>query len=877
VGVEVDGGPLALRPYQADAVQAIVAGLRDGGRGQLEVACGAGKTLIACAAAHALIPGDGVTVVLTPSIALVAQILREWARAAEVPGRVLAVCSDDTVLPSPASHAPTREHPMPAHPTPEDPTLHDSGDAPVRAEQLPARVSTDPVVIADWLAGGGRRRVVGTYLSADRIAAALLKSDLEADLLICDEAHHLAGYPGRMTHVLDQGRFPARRRLFMTATRRTEAPLLTDTAGQPTGAARIADAGAGAELVSMDDEAQFGPVLYAYTFGRAIAEEVLDDYRLLVVGMSSAEARSLLAEQRYAHTVGAGGPELRMVVAQAALAQATRRYGLRRVLAYLPRIADAAEFARTLPATVRMLPDPPVGELASRYVSGEMPVRQRETILDALRRPPQGGWAVVANARCLTEGVDLPAVDGILFTNPKRSTVDIVQAIGRALRRGGSTQGVSTIIVPIVIPDTTDPAAHNTSHDGGRDGGQNRAGGEVGDLDPGDFEALWQVARALRAHDEGFAAALDARRGQDWPGTTTLPPKTTVMVPEHTAAQFVAQLSLLLVRQTTSLWAEGIGAARAYHREHGHLHPPSTLVYREFPLGKWLVSRRAERRGGLLPATRVAALDELGMRWTPSRSEVWAERHRLLAAWIADNGRDVPRELVVDGIKLGAWLTDQRQRRRAGHLEHERVAALDELGIAWDPTEQGLVQGVAALREFVATHGHTRVPMNYVAGNGIRLQAWVAARRLRYRQGRLSDEQIQTLQQLGLTWSGRDELWDRIITDLRTYRDTHPDTDIPPGYRTDSIADLHAWLQRQLRQHRRGQLPRHRADDLRNLGIDLPNPQPDPPPDSAPHPDTKADPHLQAASPSHSPRHSARTTDGPADGQAPSDTDSGTA
>ena len=133
---------------------------------------------------------------------------------------------------------------------------------------------------------------------------------------------------------------------------------------------------------------------------------------------------------------------LRMAAAQAALAMTAARFGLRRALAFLPRIGQARQFARTLPATLGLLPagTRPDGPVSAGHVHGGMTSAQRELVLDRLRHPPEGGWAVVANARCLGEGVDVPAIDSVLFAAPKESVIDIMQIAGRALRPHGDAR-----------------------------------------------------------------------------------------------------------------------------------------------------------------------------------------------------------------------------------------------------------------------------------------------------------------------------------------------------------------------------------------------------------------------------------------------------
>ncbi|WP_199550272.1 DEAD/DEAH box helicase [Streptomyces sp. N35] len=553
-----DQAGLTLRPYQQEAVTAIARGLAEAGaRGQLRAACGSGKTLIAQLVAQRLVR-SGTVAVLVPSLALVAQTLTSWRRhhVGGQPLRALAVCSDDTVA-----------------------------DAPAHLDDLVALssgpVTTEVPVIAEWLSGqpaGQPSLIVGTYASADKLAAAVRSHGRPLDLLIADEAHHLAGPTDAATaKVVDSARLPARRRLYMTATPRLNEGTDHNGAGWHT----------------MDDQTVFGPVLYDYPFARAIAEGYLEDYRVVVVGIADAQARNLLTDPDAHYTDHPGGPSLHTIVAQAALAKAREQFTLRRALTFHHYVTDAHEFASTLPATLARLGS--TTGLTTAHINGQMDHRQREQILHQLREVPADGWSVVSNVRCLGEGVDVPAVDGVLFAHPKRSTVDIVQAVGRALRRHPDTPGPSTIIIPIVVPAEQ---------------------GEIGDLDPKDYATIWHVLRALRAHDEPLGTALNHQRSHNPAATPRLPEKITIVLPPGTSTHFLDQLTLLTVRQTTSPWWEGYTRATSYHTEYGHLGVPDDYRTEDgFHLGSWIGDQRKAYRKGVLAQERIAALEALDIVW----------------------------------------------------------------------------------------------------------------------------------------------------------------------------------------------------------------------------------------------------------------------
>ncbi|WP_406011722.1 Helicase associated domain protein [Streptomyces sp. NBC_00984] len=335
------------------------------------------------------------------------------------------------------------------------------------------------------------------------------------------------------------------------------------------------------------------PVLYDYPFGRGIAEGYLTDYRLYVVGIRESEARALFTDPDREYVEGPGAPSLQTLVAQAALIRAAQHHGVRRAVTFHHRVADAAEFARTLPAAVRRLaPRLPVPDTA--HVHGGMDHGLRDKIFGSLRNPHPGTWSTISNARCLGEGTDIPAIDAVLFAHPKTSGVDIVRAVGRALRPHLDAPGESTETVPITVPEED---------------------GEIGDLDAGAYTTLWQIVRALRAHDEPLGIALDTSRAHlhstDDP---SLPAKITVELPAGTADRLLAQVRLLMVRQVTSPWWEGYGHATTYREQHDDLDIPADHVTDNgHRLGQWIRNARHHLRRGWMSADRITALDRLGM------------------------------------------------------------------------------------------------------------------------------------------------------------------------------------------------------------------------------------------------------------------------
>ncbi|MEU0991243.1 Helicase associated domain protein [Streptomyces sp. NPDC005953] len=759
------GGPLVLRPYQATIVRSVVDGLGPGGLGQVRMACGSGKTIVAQRAAEGLLPEGGTVAVLVPSLALAAQTLASWSAHPQTEFETLVVCSDDTVA-----------------------------DTAVRAADLPVPVTTDTDTITAWLARTparpGLRLVLCTYRSAPRLGDAVQATG-PLDLVIMDEAHHLAGrLDSVISALLAPHRLPAVRRLFMTATPREDLRIALDDTSLP--------------MVGMDDPSVFGPVLGSYTFAQGIAEGYLEDYRLVVIGIRDSEARRLLGDTSAEYVDEVGAPSLQTIAAQVALARAREQFGTQRVLTFHPRVEAAAEFARSLGRNLdRIAPGASTG-LYAAHVHGEMDHRLRGRVLRHLERT-DSGWTVISSARVLGEGVDLPSVDAVLFGHPKRSAVDITQAVGRALRKHPDTPGPSTIIVPLVVPDED---------------------GEIGDLDAGSYETLWQVVRALRAHDDDLGSALDHRRYHGPSYNPSLPDKITIMLPPGSSQDLLTDIRLLLVRQTTSPWWEGYNAAADYFEQEGNLGVAADhRTAGGFRLGAWIAQRRYEQRLGRLNPERIAALDTIGMVWDPA-GDAFAANLQAATAYHAQHGdlRFPPTHQTPTGVRLGVWLSKQRGFKAAGTLSPERQAALDALDSGWalSPVEEKWHTGLREAHLYQGAHGALDVHRDHVTATGHPLGQWLRTQRGRHRKGELPADRVAALDELGMVWDLEEHRWQQSYNAAVRYHATAGNLDVPHGHVTPCGVKLGAWLLHQRQLHsgvKKGGISPERTTALDALGM----------------------------------------------------------
>ncbi|WP_097886429.1 DEAD/DEAH box helicase [Streptomyces sp. st140] len=718
---QANPGGITLRPHQVEAVDRIVSGLSlpasgtmpaGGLRGQVHMATGTGKTITAAMAALKLCP-TGMIGVLVPTLDLLTQTIEAWRRAGHH-GPAVAVCSLGA-----------------------DPLL----------EALGVRCTTNPTQLALW-ASQGPLLVFATYASLagqglvddqddtpDAAAPGVLEQALRGsygqkmapfDLVVIDEAHRTSGDGSKAwAGIHDQKRFPAARRLYMTATPRLweAAPRTTDgeeTNGDEPGAADAPDGGAvlGGRLVaSMDDVELYGPVLHETGLMEAVERGILARFEVDVLEIRDPapieEDASL--EERRGH---------RLAALQAALLKHADESGVRSYMTFHSRTLDAMSFARAMPETAARLHagDPAAypARVGSEWLSGEHPATHRR---DVLTRYAEGldadGWVCelgfLASCRVLGEGVDIRGTRGVgavVFADTRSSPVEIVQIIGRALRQEPGNGKVSRIIVPVFLEPGEDPGDMMASSS---------------------YRGLVAILQGLRAHDDRVIERMAL------PTTTTRGQITSVLALDPQQQTPADQQD----DQDDEQHGKGDGqeqdderetAAAGTEDDGGHeqdtddedqgdeddgaapgIAPVTTPLLR-FSLP------RDPQAVALFLRTRVLRPD----------SEVWLTGYNTLRGWVQEHGHaQVPSEATVksgdDGgtYGLGTWVSEQRRAFKAGTLKAWRVDLLNEVGMVWSVGDAGFWKNLGAARSYYAAHSTLACPRNAV-WDGVPLGQWVS-------------------------------------------------------------------------------------------------------------------------------------------------------
>ena len=419
----------------------------------------------------------------------------------------------------------------------------------------------------------------------------------------------------------------------------------------------------------MDDTEVYGEVARKLPFSEAIKKNLLTDYEIFVVGVDDADIADAIRERAFLKIDSSeiNGEEL---AAHIAIHRAMKKRGTRRMITFHSRIKQAQTFSKNVPLVKdwlrknRRLHAPKVWAEA---VWGKIPVDRREKVLERFDHMDDEECGIVSNARCLGEGVDVPTIDGISFVQPKRSPIDIVQAVGLAIRKSKKKEGTSTIILPVPILGTTDP---------------------TDTIESSAFETVWRVLEALRAHDDVLAESLDelrTRLGERRGGKIRLP-KLTLDLPRSVRVEFNDAIQLQVLEHSTESFWEGLGYLKAYKTEHGDCRVPRRFTTEDgFKLGSWVGGRRSQYKNEQLPSDRIDALNELGFIWDPNEDDYQRELG-YLKAYKAEHGDcRVPASFTTeDGFKLGSWVSGSRSAYKNERLTQDRIDALNALGFIRD-------------------------------------------------------------------------------------------------------------------------------------------------------------------------------------------------
>ncbi len=467
------------RPHQEEAVDEAINGFENNDRGKLIMACGTGKTLTALRLCEKYAP-KGRILFLAPSIGLIAQSLRDWTADAFEPFNAFAVCSDVKI---------------------------GKNDEDIRVHELayPATTNAERLLKAVNAAQNGKMTVIfSTYQSIQVVADAQKQGIGPFDIIICDEAHRTTGATllneadSEFVKVHDNDVIKAKKRLYMTATPRIYTETVKKKANE-----------ASATLFSMDDENVYGSEFYKISFKEAVDGGLLSDYKVMITIVNENEMADLankynlteneaitteLATKIIGSWKALSGKELYSIDDKGMERINNKR--MKRAVAFSRTIKDSKDIADIFKKVVKLHENSEknIGIDDIKHVDGSMNIMTRQKELSWLKEDEKKGECrILSNVKCLSEGIDVPALDAVIFYDKKESIMDIVQSVGRVMRKS-KEKDYGYIILPVSIPNQE----VNDYND-------------YIDKNPR-FREIWKVLKALRSHDESLADEAEFRR-----------------------------------------------------------------------------------------------------------------------------------------------------------------------------------------------------------------------------------------------------------------------------------------------------------------------------------------------------------------------------
>jgi superfamily II DNA or RNA helicase len=743
------------RDYQLEALARITDTLAKSDRAHVVMASGTGKTLVSLWAVEALKPKT--VLVLLPSLTLLQQTLDEWSRHNNLGNdfTYLCVCSDPTV------------------------TARDVND-PVRLDprDLEFRVDTSPDEVRRFIERdvADVKVVFSTYQSS-KIVSEGVRGLAPLDVAIFDEAHKTTGPQGGMfAHSLKDENIRIRKRLFFTATPRHYDIHHRDKEGD-------------FRVISMDDEAIYGPRAYTLTFGSAARQGIICNYKVVISVVDGQEVNAFALK----HGITLVDGDLiaaRWVANQIAVERAVGKTEAKRAITFHSRVSSAKEFSTDGTRGIRQF----LPAFVIFHVNGDQKSSERKQRIRAFRDANQG---LITNARCLTEGIDVPAVDMVAFIDPRHSRIDIAQATGRAMRKPhGSNKEVGYVVIPLFL---------------------DRRSGETLDeaLARSDFADVADVLNAMQEQDDDLIQIIrelkEAKGRGEIFDPRRLSEKIEVIGPSIELSTLRTNICAEVVDRIGESWDEMFGRLLRFRDTNGHCRV--TRTHGDKKLAKWVGHQRNFANKETLSNSRKRRLDEIGFDWDPQAAD-WEEGFRYLAMYKEreDHCR-VPDVHEENGFRLGQWVRVQRSNRET--MPALRLQRLDGIGFVWNALDATWQEALRLLTMYKEREGNCLVPVRHKE-NGFPLGYWVVNRR--QNRENLLPLQQQQLDELEFVWEVPDAAWEEGFRRLTLYKGREGHCRVPPQHVDNGFA-LGSWVDRQRQNLKRLSLSKERRQRLDEIGF----------------------------------------------------------
>lgn len=746
-------------PYQVEALANIRSHLESHNRGSVVMACGTGKTLVALWAVEQSRAKN--ILVLLPSLTLLQQTLSEWS-AHNSWGKdfsYLCVCSDPQVD------------------LKNDEIEIDSTD-------VPFKIDTNPEIVKSFLAQeNGRTKIVFSTYQSSQVVSQATKGEYTFDIGIFDEAHKTTGVAdGRFALALKDENIRIKKRLFFTATPKHYDISKRNKDGE-------------FKFVSMDDESIYGTRAHTLSFSQAAKQGIICPYKVIVTLIDKQQVDDFSLNNGITLIEG-DAVKAKWVASQIAISSAIKHTNAKKIITFHSRVKTASDFASDeIYGIKKFLPNFDVF-----HVHGKQRSNERKDTISKFKSSPT---SLITNAKCLTEGVDVPAVDMVAFVDPRHSKIDIAQAVGRAMRkpRGGNKQ-LGYIVVPLYAANTNEESLERS-------------------VKSENFDDVALILNSLLEQDDELIEIIrelkEAKGRGGAFGPKRLKARIEVIGPFVNLDSLANSIYVEAIDRIGESWDESYGQLVKFKAEHGHCRVPQIKFGKNSVLGSWVATQRRSKLISILSNERIRRLNNLGFAWD-AFDQKWEEGFNALISFKEREGHCiVPKGYVENGIQLGSWVKTKRRSKLNGTLTAESFAKLNDIGFAWEPNEIAWEEGFNAMASFKLREGHCIVPMGHHE-NGFNLANWVRNQRTGKSNSKISLDRISKLDELGFVWNTLAEKWNENFQALLAYKELNGHCQVPISFKVNGL-NLGAWVSTQRREYSSNKLLSARTKQLEAIGF----------------------------------------------------------
>ncbi|WP_299288902.1 DEAD/DEAH box helicase [uncultured Mucilaginibacter sp.] len=730
------------KPHQQKAIKECVDFFEIEPRGQLILPCGAGKTYTALWIKESLKCKN--TLVLVPSLALLRQIKNEWTKQRKISYRYICVCSESDI----------------DNDIPDTLVTH--------TYEVDIYVTTDSVKIREFLIKDYSEKVIfSTYHSLQSIADAIEETSFEFDFIFCDEAHKTAGIGmNKFSLVHDNSKIPSKRRLYATATPRIVKESIKKKLGDDLQYA-----------YDMNDPKTFGYEFYRMTFKDAIEEGILVDYKIVAIGVNSKELKEYIENRRYIDSK----ISIDEIANNYALEQIMDRYEATHALTFHSRVKLATQFSDRHSELF--------SDVKTYWVSGEQTTSKRNNILNDFKNANR---AVVSNSRCLTEGVDVPSIDLVYFCDPKNSKVDIVQAVGRALRKKEGKK-IGLVVVPIyhTKKDTVEDSITDSS-----------------------FRNLIQVIRSISDQDErlqdeiNYLAYGKGKRESNKIDITSIgfTEEQDIILLEGFEEKLKNSLFDQIVDKTSNNWDLWFLQLKEFIEQNNRY--PSNQDNLE--LYQWIGAQRNRKKNGSLKNEEIRKLNEISFIWNYNEWK-WNSMFQNYKKY-AKNNNHAPN----GDSELTKWIASQKNQIRTNKLSPEKAALFNSIvlksaiDLKWEKSYEILLQ--FRIRNQNSWPQYNREKPDLEES---KLSIFCQQMRTKYRENNLEEYWFDKMVAIDFNFEGHNDNW------LYYYKKIQKLLNEKQSISISKIgSNAYSWITRNRKSLEEGSLTKHQIELLEQLNID---------------------------------------------------------